>query len=93
MNTTREYKVRLSRREQNGSKLIDEKAIEEGHTTKAPIMDARGFDSVWRDSEGNDITSGHRIMKDGNLALITIVNSYFKDQRHNEAVIKHINLD
>ena len=56
-------------------------------------MDARGFDSVWRDNEGNDITSGHRIMKDGNLALITVINSYFKDERHNEAVIKHIKMD
>jgi hypothetical protein len=93
MNTTREYKLTVCIREQNGSKLIDEKAIEEGYTTKSPIMDARGFDSVWRDSEGNDITSGHRIMKDGNLALITVINSYFKEQRHNEAVVKHINMD
>jgi len=93
MRTTHEYKLTVSIREQDGSKLIDKKAIEEGHTDKKPIMDARGFDSVWRDSQGNDVTSGHRITKDGNLALITVTNTYHKDQRHNEAVIKHINLD
>lgn len=93
MKTTKEYTVRLSRREQNGSKLIDEKATEAGHTTKVPIMDARGFDSVWRDKDGNDVTSGHRIMKDGDLCIITIVNSYHKDNRDKETIIKYINLD
>ena len=93
MTTTHEYKLNVSIRESDGSKLIDNKAIEEGHTTKKSLYDVRGFDSTWRDSQGNDVTSGYRQTKDGNWALITVTNSYFKDQRHNEQVIKHINMD
>lgn len=89
-----EYQLKISVRESNGSKLIDKKAIEEGHTDKKLIYSEQGFDSTWRDSKGNDVTSGYRMCKDGvNCVLITITNSYFNDQKHSEQVIKFINND
>lgn len=94
MRTTHEYKVTLSRREQNGSKLIDEIAIERGHTDKKDIYSESGFDSIWRDQQGNDVTSGYRLTKDGkNKVLITIINTYHKDNKNSEQVVKFINTD
>lgn len=94
MRTTHEYKVTLSRREQNGGKLIDEIAIEKGHTDKKLLYTQSGFDSTWRDQQGNDVTSGYRMTKDGlNSVLITVTNTYHKDNKNSEQVVKFINMD
>lgn len=93
MRTTHEYKVRLSS-EKPGHTLINEKAIEEGHTDSMDIYAADSFDTTWKDHEGNRVTSGYRLTKDRkNRVLITIINSYKKDIENKESVIKHITLD
>ncbi len=79
MNTTHQYKVLVCSNKQ-GHVLIDEKAIENGHTSDKCIYDPNGFDTVWNDALGNVLTSGFRLTKDRkSKVLITIVNSYEKD--------------
>jgi len=93
MNTTHQYTVRLNS-EKPGHILINEKAIESGHTDSMDIYASDSFDTTWKDHEGNRVTSGYRLTKDRkSRVLITIINSYEKDQKHREAVIKHIILD
>lgn len=82
MNTTHQYKVICCSPKQ-GHVLIDEKAIENGHTADKCIYDANGFDTVWNDALGNVLTSGFRLTKDRkSKVLITIVNSYERDMKN-----------
>jgi hypothetical protein len=94
MKTIIEYTVNLNSPIKNGSILIDKKAIEEGHTDNKLIYCMSGFDSVFKDSQGNDVTSGYRLTADKkNNVLITIVNSYFKDERNKASKLLYINND
>jgi len=94
MKTLIEYKLNLSTPEKNGSILIDKKAIEEGHTNNKLIYLQSGFDVTFKDSQGNDVTSGYRLTADRkNNVLITVINSYFKDERNAKNKLLTINND
>lgn len=94
MKTLIEYKLNLSSIEKNGSALIDKKAIEEGHTDNKLIYLQNGFDVTFKDHQGNDVTSGYRLTADRkNNVLITVINSYFKDERNAKSKLLIINND
>jgi hypothetical protein len=74
--------------------LIENKMKEEGHTNDRLIYSAGGFDCVWTDSQGNEVTSGYRLTADRkNNVLVTIVNSYKKDLRDKATKLLTINND
>lgn len=90
MKTVKEYVFRLSSPKGNND-LINEKAIENGHTDSGDIY-AKEFDISYTDSEGNRVTSGYRLTNDRkNRVLITIVNSYEKDAKNSE--LKNLNIN
>jgi hypothetical protein len=93
MRTTHEYKIYTNSQEP-GWKLINKKAIEEGHTDSMDIYANDSFDTTWKDHEGRQVTSGYRLTKDRkSRVLITIINSYKKHIETRESVIKHIIMD
>lgn len=93
MITTHEYKV-ITSSPQPGHKLINEKAIKEGHTADMDIYASDGFDAVWNDQQGNEVTSGYRLTADRkSRVLITIVNSYKKDLKDQQTKNLTINND
>lgn len=82
MNTTHQYKVICCSTKQ-GHVLIDEIAIDNGHTTDKCIFTPRCPDTIWNDALGNILTSGFRLTKDRkSKVLITIVNSYERDLKN-----------
>ena len=90
MRTTHEYTFRLSSSLPN-AKLLDQKAVENGHTTSP---DYYTHDYAHVDYEGHHILIGKRLTKDRKANVqITIINSYLKDIAHNNLVTKHIKLD
>lgn len=93
MRTVATYKYILNS-EETGHKLIDQKALSAGHTKDVDIYAGDGFDSTWKDHEGNEVTSGYRLTADHkSRVLITIVNSYQKDQRNKALNAISINND
>ena len=81
MKVTHEYKVPICSTTQ-GFILIDNFAIEIGHTAEKPISNHK-CDTIWEDAVGNEITSGFRLTNDRkSLVLITIVNSYEREMKH-----------
>lgn len=93
MRTIKEYTFRLNS-PKHGHELINEKAIENGHTDSMDIYASDSFDCRWTDSQGNQVNSGYRLTKDRkNRVLITIINSYKKDLKDKETKLLTINND
>ena len=84
METIKKYTFRLSSEKPNHI-ILNEKSIEKGHTDTMDIYASDSFDYSRTDREGNRITTGYRLTKDGRHRVeITIVNSYnVAQQRRN----------
>ena len=93
MKTIKEYTFKLNS-PKPGHELINEKAIENGHTNSMDIYASDSFDARWTDHEGNQVNSGYRLTKDRqHRVLITIINSYKKDIKDKEQKNLTINND
>jgi hypothetical protein len=84
MRTINSYTLRTCQDKPNW-KILNEYAIEKGHTDSMDIYASDSHDFSFTDIEGNKVTVGKRLTKDRKGRIeITIVNSFEKTQKDKE---------
>ena len=93
MRTIKSYTLRTCQDKSN-HKILNEYAIEKGHTDSMDIFASDSHDFSYTDIEGNRVTIGKRLTKDRKSRVeITIINSFEKSKKELEQRNLTINND